>query len=107
MGGDAGGRGDVDAQRETCCFFPRLNQSLSPLLLSAVMSPPGALTEQNAFPLFHPNKLSFKTQKTSAAISFVSEPRSAGRASVAAAISTVAVVAAVVGGRQSVASALI
>lgn len=39
MGGDAGGRGDVDAQLETCCFFPRLNQSFSPLLLSAVMSP--------------------------------------------------------------------
>ena len=62
MGGDAGGRGDVDAQRETCCFFPRLNQSLSPLLLSAVMSPPVLWQSKTLF-------LSF-TQ-----INWVSKPR--------------------------------
>ena len=42
----------------------------SRLCCSALSCPPGALTEQKAFPLFHPDKLSFKTQETSAAISF-------------------------------------
>lgn len=88
MGGDAGGRGDVDAQRETCCSPA---ESKLFWFRRSALPFPRALTEQKHF--FHTDKTDFqKLGDVSCRSCCKSAPfpkrGSARRASVAATIAT-------------------